>query len=80
VNSVYSPMGSRMPSRRNSFQSYGRRSFARSCKSFTRNDDGSAVDSGIGASVAGDDRPELLREGSEEEGDVTNGKFQILVL
>ncbi|KAF2683735.1 hypothetical protein K458DRAFT_418712 [Lentithecium fluviatile CBS 122367] len=71
--SLYSPMGSRMPSRRNSFQSFGRRSMAmRRSKSLTRTDDGSAVDSGIGASVAGDDRPEQLREGSDEEGDVTN--------
>jgi hypothetical protein len=80
--SVYSPMGSRMPSRRSSFQSYGRRSFARSRKSFSRNDDDeSAVDSGFGASVDGDDRPDQLREGSDEEGDVTNGtSSQAMVL
>jgi hypothetical protein len=73
VHSVYSPMGSRMPSQRNSFQSLGRRSIIRASKSFTRADDGSAVDSGIGASLAGDDQPEQLPEGSDEEGDVTNG-------
>jgi hypothetical protein len=74
IVSQYSPMGSRMPSRRNSIQSYGRRSFARSRKSLCRDyDESSAVDSGIGASIAGDDRPEQLREGSDEEGDISNG-------
>lgn len=34
-------------------------------------DDGSVVDSGVGASLS-DERPERLREGSDEEGDVTN--------
>lgn len=61
-----------MPSRKNSFQSFGRRSISRRSRSVTRTDDGSAVDSGIGASIAGDDKPEQLREGSDEEGDVTN--------
>ncbi|KAF2010883.1 hypothetical protein BU24DRAFT_466642 [Aaosphaeria arxii CBS 175.79] len=69
--SVYSPMGSRMPSRKNSHTTLGRRSIG-GRKTSSRADD-SAVDSGFGGSISGDtDHPSLLREGSEEEGDVTN--------
>lgn len=71
--SLYSPMGSRMPSRKSSYISF-RRSRSISRKSMSRGDDGSGVDSGIGASVAGDDRHDI-REGSDEEGDITNGEF-----
>ncbi|KAF2641929.1 hypothetical protein P280DRAFT_468417 [Massarina eburnea CBS 473.64] len=70
--SIYSPMGSRMPSRRNSYQSFSRRSLHRRSMSRSRaGEDGSVYDSGVGASLS-DDRPEGLREGSDEEGDVTN--------
>lgn len=69
-----------MPSRRNSFTEYGRlglgnrsKSFIRDCDGDADDDEESAVDSGIGASVAGDEKPETLPEGSDEEGDVTNG-------
>jgi hypothetical protein len=31
------------------------------------------VDSGIGASIAGDERPAGIREASDDEGDVLNG-------
>lgn len=41
----------------------------------SRGDDGSGLDSGIGASIFGEERPEQVREGSDEEGDVTNGEF-----
>lgn len=68
--SIYSPMGSRMPSRKNSIVSFGRRSLRRKSSS-VGSDIG--VDSGIGGSIVGDDRPEQLREASDEEGDVTNG-------
>ncbi|ORY05922.1 hypothetical protein BCR34DRAFT_604376 [Clohesyomyces aquaticus] len=73
-HSVYSPMGSRMPSRRNSISTLGRRSIG-GRKGSSRGHDGVGigVDSGIGGSIAGDEqRPERLREGSDEEGDVTN--------
>ncbi|KAF1952254.1 hypothetical protein CC80DRAFT_552674 [Byssothecium circinans] len=73
--SIYSPMGSRMPSRKSSYQSFSRRSFHRRSMSRSRaaGDDGSIYDSGVGASLS-DDRPRRhsLQEGSDEEGDVTN--------
>jgi hypothetical protein len=78
--SMYSPMGTRMPSRRSSFASH-RRSFGEelkrsaSRKSACPDDDGSLVDSGIGSS--GDDGEDAgyLKEASDEEGDVTNGLY-----
>lgn len=36
------------------------------------------VDSGIGASIAGDDRPANIKEASDDEGDVLNGILQPL--
>ena len=33
------------------------------------------VDSGIGASIAGDDRPANIKEASDDEGDVLNGVY-----
>jgi hypothetical protein len=77
--SLYSPMGSRLPSRRNSCRSRRSRSrsMARSRRSsFSTASDYDAeewVDSGIGASIAGDDRPAGIREASDDEGDVLNG-------
>jgi hypothetical protein len=38
------------------------------------------VDSGIGASIAGDDRPANIKEASDDEGDVLNGVFDPLCL
>lgn len=77
--SLYSPMGSRLPSRRNSCRS--RRSRSRSMARSRRSsfstasdyDEEEWVDSGIGASIAGDDRPANIREASDDEGDVLNG-------
>jgi hypothetical protein len=77
--SLYSPMGSRLPSRRNSCRSRRSRSrsMARSRRSsFSTASDYDAeewVDSGIGASIAGDERPAGIREASDDEGDVLNG-------
>ncbi|KAF2845942.1 hypothetical protein T440DRAFT_252500 [Plenodomus tracheiphilus IPT5] len=74
--SLYSPMGSRLPSRRSSFRS--RRSRSRSMHRSRRSSVSSEydheewVDSGIGASIAGDDRPANIREASDDEGDVLN--------
>ncbi|KAJ4288635.1 hypothetical protein N0V90_011872 [Kalmusia sp. IMI 367209] len=71
--SIYSPMGSRMPSRKSSFQSFSRRSVRsvnRRSLSKQRGDDYGANDSGVGASL--DDRHDDLREDSDDEGDVTN--------
>ena len=66
MQSIYSPMGSRMPSRKNSFASL-RRSLSRrrSRSSLARSEDlerdrdnyGSVVDSGVGMSVSNDERP-----------------------
>lgn len=33
------------------------------------------VDSGIGASIAGDERPANIKEASDDEGDVLNGLY-----
>jgi hypothetical protein len=79
--SLYSPMGSRLPSRRNSCRS--RRSRSRSMARSRRSSFSTAseydteewVDSGIGASIAGDERPANIREASDDEGDVLNGVF-----
>jgi len=74
--SLYSPMGSRLPSRRSSFRS--RRSRSRSMHRSRRSSAASEfdqeewVDSGIGASIAGDERPANIREASDDEGDVLN--------
>ncbi|KAF1947469.1 hypothetical protein EJ02DRAFT_333986 [Clathrospora elynae] len=74
--SLYSPMGSRLPSRRGSFRS--RRSRSRSMHRSRRPSVSSEydaeewVDSGIGASIAGDDRPANIKEASDDEGDVLN--------
>ncbi|KAF2202494.1 hypothetical protein GQ43DRAFT_310631 [Delitschia confertaspora ATCC 74209] len=68
--SMYSPMGSRLPSRKNSITTLERRSIGQRKVSFTEaGGDGreSAVDSGVGVCVGG-----LVREGSDEEGDVGN--------
>jgi hypothetical protein len=79
--SLYSPMGSRLPSRRNSCRSKRSRSrsMARSRRSsFSTSSDFDQeewVDSGIGASIAGDDRPANIREASDDEGDVLNGAY-----
>lgn len=74
--SMYSPMGSRMPSRKNSQNTVGRRSVGDRRKS-SRGNDGTCVDSGFEGSIAGDsEHPDKLREGSDEEGDVTNGKCE----
>lgn len=83
--SLYSPMGSRLPSRRNSCRS--RRSRSRSMARSRRSsfstssefDQEEWVDSGIGASIAGDDRPANIREASDDEGDVLNGVFLCVV-
>ncbi|CBX99653.1 hypothetical protein LEMA_P088920.1 [Plenodomus lingam JN3] len=74
--SLYSPMGTRLSSRRSSFRS--RRSRSRSMLRSRRSSVSSEydhedwVDSGIGASIAGDDRPANIREASDDEGDVLN--------
>ncbi|KAF1844176.1 uncharacterized protein K460DRAFT_379166 [Cucurbitaria berberidis CBS 394.84] len=74
--SLYSPMGSKLPSRRNSCRS--RRSRSRSMHRSRRSSFSSEydaedwVDSGIGASIAGDERPANIREASDDEGDVLN--------
>lgn len=73
--SLYSPMGSRLPSRRSSFR---RRSRSRSKHRSRRGSVSSEydpeewVDSGIGASIAGDERPANIKEASDDEGDVLN--------
>lgn len=74
--SIYSPMGSRMPSRKTSATTLGRRSIgARSLRRKSSSRDDACVDSGFGGSISGDnDYPEQVREGSDEEGDVTNGE------
>ncbi|KZM24691.1 uncharacterized protein EKO05_0007098 [Ascochyta rabiei] len=76
--SLYSPMGSRLPSRKGSFRS--RRSRSRSVHRSRRSsfhsdydeDDETWVDSGIGASLSDSDRPANIREASDDEGDVLN--------
>ncbi|KAL5115474.1 hypothetical protein ACEQ8H_006615 [Pleosporales sp. CAS-2024a] len=76
--SLYSPMGSRLPSRRNSCRSRRSRSrsMARSRRSSVSHgsdyDQEEWVDSGIGASIAGDERPANIKEASDDEGDVLN--------
>ena len=78
--SLYSPMGSRLPSRKGSFRS--RRSRSRSVhrsrrssfhSDYDHEDDDTWVDSGIGASISDSDRPANIREASDDEGDVLNG-------
>lgn len=66
--SLYSPFGSRMPSRKTSRTTIGRRSFGDRRLSSRGGD---PVDSAHGGSLAGDSR-DNLREGSDEETDVTN--------
>ncbi|XP_014558902.1 hypothetical protein COCVIDRAFT_24640 [Bipolaris victoriae FI3] len=74
--SLYSPMGSRLPSRRSSFRRRSRsRSMHRSRRGSCASDydpESEWVDSGIGASIAGDDRPANIKEASDDEGDVLN--------
>ncbi|KAF1830427.1 hypothetical protein BDW02DRAFT_507552 [Decorospora gaudefroyi] len=73
--SLYSPMGSRLPSRRSSFRRRSRsRSMHRSRRASVSSDYDHEewVDSGIGASIAGDDRPANIKEASDDEGDVLN--------
>ncbi|KAI4643802.1 hypothetical protein J4E81_008356 [Alternaria sp. BMP 2799] len=73
--SLYSPMGSRLPSRRSSFRRRSRsRSMHRSRRGSCSSDYDAEewVDSGIGASIAGDDRPANIKEASDDEGDVLN--------
>lgn len=83
--SLYSPMGSRLPSRRNSCRSRRSRSrsMARSRRSsFSTSSDYDQeewVDSGIGASIAGDERPANIREASDDEGDVLNGTYACIL-
>jgi hypothetical protein len=81
-SSLYSPMGSRLPSRRGSFRS--RRSRSRSMARSRRSSVSASsdydpeetwVDSGIGASIDGDERPAGIREASDDEGDVLNGVY-----
>ncbi|KAF2194776.1 hypothetical protein K469DRAFT_686737 [Zopfia rhizophila CBS 207.26] len=69
--SQYSPMGSRLPSRKNSIVTLGRRSIG-GRKGNSRGNDGIGVDSGIGGSISGDAGVEQVKEGSDEEGDVMN--------
>ncbi|KAJ4359976.1 uncharacterized protein N0V89_000535 [Didymosphaeria variabile] len=75
TSSIYSPMGSRMPSRKSSFQSFRTRKSVRSVhgrrsQSKPRGgDDYRENDSGIGASLSGDHQ---LIEDSDDEGDITN--------
>jgi hypothetical protein len=76
--SLYSPMGSRLPSRKGSFRS--RRSRSRSVHRSRRSsfhseydEDDTWVDSGIGASISDSERPANIREASDDEGDVLNG-------
>lgn len=84
--SLYSPMGSRLPSRRSSFRSRHGRSRSRSMHRSRRSsfsseyDQEEWVDSGIGASIAGDDRPANIREASDDEGDVLNGMSHCEIL
>jgi hypothetical protein len=78
--SQYSPMGSRMQSRRSSMSTFGRRSLeiqrsihpleSEAGKS-SRGNDGVSGDSGFGGSIAGDVDP--LRENSDESTDIANG-------
>ncbi|KAF1364371.1 hypothetical protein EJ07DRAFT_99944 [Lizonia empirigonia] len=76
--SLYSPMGSRLPSRKGSFRS--RRSRSRSVHRSRRSsfhsdydeEDETWVDSGIGASISDSERPANIREASDDEGDVLN--------
>ncbi|OAG01976.1 uncharacterized protein CC84DRAFT_1167138 [Paraphaeosphaeria sporulosa] len=73
--SIYSPMGSRMPSRKSSFSSFRTRRSVRSVHGRRsqskprRADDYRENDSGIGASLSGDHQ---LIEDSDDEGDITN--------
>ncbi|KAL5407604.1 hypothetical protein PMIN04_011678 [Paraphaeosphaeria minitans] len=75
--SIYSPMGSRMPSRKSSFSSFRTRRSVRSVHGRRsqskprRGDDYRENDSGIGASLSGDHQ---LIEDSDDEGDITNGE------
>ncbi|KAF1965439.1 hypothetical protein BU23DRAFT_24954 [Bimuria novae-zelandiae CBS 107.79] len=74
AQSIYSPMGSRMVSRKSSFQSFRTRRSVRSVNRRSQskprgNDDYRENDSGIGASLDDDNH---IREHSDEEGDVTN--------
>ena len=79
AHSIYSPMGSRMPSRKTSYSTLGRRSIGgrsvRSSgrKSSLRSEGIIGVDSGFGGSVD-ESRPDRVKEGSDEEGDVSNGE------
>lgn len=87
-HSVYSPMGSRMPSRKTSRTTLGRKSIGgrsiggrslgdRRSISRSRGHDEAGIDSAFGGSLIGDaDRHDRVSEGSDEEGDVTNGEFQ----
>jgi hypothetical protein len=81
--SLYSPMGSRLPSRRSSFRRRSRsRSMHRSRRGSCSSDYDAEewVDSGIGASIAGDDRPANIKEASDDEGDVLNGMLDHLCI
>jgi len=60
AHSQYSPMGSRMPSRKNSTATNGRKSFQATRLSMQAPRTASTVD------------PKQVKEGSDEEGDVTN--------
>lgn len=77
TSSIYSPMGSRMPSRKSSFSSFRTRRSVRSAHGRRsqskprRADDYRENDSGIGASLSGDHQ---LIEDSDDEGDITNGQ------
>lgn len=78
AQSIYSPMGSRMVSRKSSFQSFRTRRSVRSVnrrsgsKHRGEGTDYRENDSGIGASLDDDDH---IREHSDEENDVLNGEF-----
>lgn len=74
IVSQYSPMGSRLPSRRASRTTVGRLSIDRrsvDAKSLRGNDD-AAVDSGFGGSISTDPVDDV-QEHSDEENDVRNG-------
>ena len=79
AQSIYSPMGSRMVSRKSSFQSFRTRRSVRSVNRRSQSkpradNDYKENDSGIGASIDDDDH---IREHSDEENDVLNGASHV---
>lgn len=72
--SVYSPMGSRMPSRKNSTQTQGRKSFQAPRSGSLATAPHRAASSGAADGVS------QVKEGSDEEDDVANGMFRFLTM